>query len=119
MPFEQAKLFSSIVHYAIALSLLIFYSVYKNKGLINMALKFYIAIAVWASICIIFDGCPLTLAENLISSRLYGIPFYPDYSFDTTDIKHLLAYRPFYYPLILLLVTLAIQYINGHKYPIE
>lgn len=110
MSFEQAKLISSIAHYSISIFILIFGMLYRHGGFINIIFRFYGLVIVWACICIIFNGCPLTRLENWASYNIYKIPFYPDYSFNSTDIKWLLIRSQFYYPLALALIALGIKY---------
>lgn len=112
MLFEEAKLYSSILHYIIFITAFISVCLYKNKGIFSFVQRFYIALGVWALICIIVNGCPLTMLENEISLHYYGKPFYEDYNFSRTDIKYILTWHILYIPLIVVLIIKAVNYIT-------
>lgn len=112
MLFEEAKLYSSILHYIIFITLFISVCLYKNKGLVSFITRFYISLGIWALICFLIDGCPITLLENEFSLHYYGRPFYENYNFGRTDIKYLLTWHILYIPLIVVLIIKAVNYLT-------
>lgn len=99
--FEEAKYWYSIIHYCLFIGFFTIIILVKNKGVFNSIIRFYVVVIIWASICYINNGCPLTYLENYISCRNYGMEFYQDYGFDQTDVKILISYPQFWYPLFI------------------
>lgn len=109
MDFELARTVSEIMHYAIVLILTGLFIIKSYKNFINFVLKFYIIFFIWGIVCFIFQGCPITLFENWISTKIYGQPFYPNYQFTDTDFYYMITNSDFYIPGVLMLVAILIK----------
>lgn len=71
----------------------------------------YLLLFVWYGVCVLFDGCPLTHVENSISLSLYGVAFYPNYTFSDSMISSFIKDGWLYFPLA---VTVIYQ-LTTHK----
>lgn len=107
--FDTAAYIFTVIHYLIALTITCLVIFSGPKKPINFALRFYIAFFIWGLICYLVGGCPITLFENWVSERVYGKPFYPDYTFTNTDFYYIVTHSNFYIPLVF---GLLFTYIN-------
>lgn len=101
--FEVAKLTTSIIHYACFVSAFIFACYYKSKSISYFFYKFYILISLWAVVCFMANGCPLTHLENRYAMYKFGVPFYPEYTFNQSNIYSIITWAPLYIPLCVVL----------------
>lgn len=101
--FEEVKLVTSIIHYTVFISTFVFLCYYRTKTVFHFFYKFYILISFWALICYLANGCPLTHIENLYAISKYGVPFYPEYSFNQSNIYSIISWGPLYIPLFVVL----------------
>lgn len=108
MNFETASALSEVLHYVLVLGLTLLFVIKTYKNFINLVIKFYFIFFTWGALCFIFQGCPITLFENWLSTIIYGKPFYPDYQFTSSDFYYLITNKDFYIPGVLVLVTTLI-----------
>lgn len=109
MSFDLALKVSEVLHYSLVLIPLFLFIIRTYKNFISLVLKSYLIFFIWGVICYIFQGCPLTLSENWLSTQIYGKPFYPNYVFKNTDFYYLATNTDFYIPGVLVLITIFIK----------
>lgn len=113
MDFETAKYIISIGHYVVCIGIGLWASFYKASSIPSAILRFYGVILFWALLCLLFDGCPITHIENIWAYYHYSRPFYPEYSFDQSNISQILKWPNFYIPLGVLLLYKSVQLFNS------
>jgi len=70
------------VHILIAQGGFIFLMLYKSKGWKDSLKRAGILFVSWVLLNVLFDGCPLTHIENLITHAIYGVWPMPGYHFE-------------------------------------
>jgi len=116
MPFENALILSEVLHYVFILGMVLLFLLKRFKDFIKLVLTSYVLFLVWGVTCYLFQGCPLTLFENWLSTRVYGKPFYPHYTFTNSDFYYLVTNIDFYIPAVLLLIVVGSKkYANGKE----
>jgi len=75
------------LHIIIAQGGSLFAVLYRYNGLINSLLRVGVLLVLWVMLNLIFNGCPLTHIENIITHSIYGVWPMPGYSFEDSWVN--------------------------------
>jgi len=80
------------IHIVIAQGGFLLLSLYKYKGLMNTLLRVAVLFVLWVLLNVVFDGCPLTHIENIVTHKIYGVWPMPNYSFKDSWVNMILKF---------------------------
>jgi hypothetical protein len=78
------------IHILIAQGGFLFLSFYRFKGWGNTGKRIVVLFVFWVLSNLIFNGCPLTHVENLVTHAIYGVWPMPGYGFDQSWVAQIL-----------------------------